>query len=48
MHTKFEGPRPQIEGPKPEVEIQNEDSRIHSKFKEPVLAKYAWRHHAPN
>ena len=41
MPTKFEQP-------KPEVEIQNEDNAIHSKVKEPVLAKYVRRHHAPN
>ena len=48
VHTKSEGVEPQIKGPKLEVEIQNEDNAIPSKVKEPVLAKYVRRHHAPN
>ena len=31
--------------PEPKVEIQNEDSGIQSKGKEPILAKYVRRHH---
>ena len=38
----------EFEWPKPKVEIQNKDNAIHSKGKEPVLAKYVKRHHAPN
>ena len=41
MHTKSEGPEPK-------VKIPNEDSAIHSKDKEPILAKYVRRHHAPD
>ena len=48
VHIKSKGPKPQIEGWKPKVEIQNEDSTIHSRIKEPVLAKYVRRHHAPD
>ena len=48
MPTKSKGSEPHIEGTKPEDEIQNEDSEIHSKVKEPILAKYVRRHHAPN
>ena len=48
VQTKFKGPEPQIEGPELEVEVQNGDSEIHPKPKEPVLARYVRRHHAPN
>ena len=41
MPTKFE----QLE---PEVEVQEDDNAIHSSGKEPILAKYVRRHHAPN
>lgn len=36
------------EQPEPVVKNQNKDSRIHSKGKEPLLAKYFRRHHAPD
>ena len=32
----------------PEVEVQEDVSAIHSRDKEPVLAKYVKRHHAPD
>ena len=32
----------------PKVEIQNEDSVIHLKGKEPVLTKYVRQHHIPS
>ena len=34
--------------PELEVEIQNENSGIQSKGKEPILAKYVRRHHTPD
>ena len=49
--SHFEAIKPMLiesEQPKLEVEIQNEDSTIHSKFKELVLAKNFRRHHAPD
>ena len=33
---------------KPKIEIHDENSETHSKTKEPLLAKYVRRHHAPN
>ena len=58
VQTKSQGPKSHFEATKPmhteseklelEVEIQNEDSGIQSKGKEPILAKYIKKHHAPN
>ena len=48
MPTESEGPEPQTEQPESQVEIQKEDNAIHSKGKEPVLAKYVRRHHTPD
>ena len=48
VQTNSGGLKPQTEGPKLEVEIHNEESGIHSKPKEPVLARYVRRHHAPD
>ena len=41
-----ESERPEPEQPEPEVEIQKDNNEIHSKGKEPVLAKYVRRHHS--
>ena len=48
MPIESEGPKPQTNHPKSQVEIQEEDNEIHSKGKEPVLAKYVKRHHTPD
>ena len=58
VQTKSQGPESQPEAtesmpteseqPEPEVEVQEDDNAIHSRGKEPVLAKYVRRHHAPN
>ena len=42
--TKSEGPEP--EQPEPKVEMQEYNNEVHSKGKEPVLAKYVRRHHS--
>ena len=34
------------EQPKPKIEVEEDDKEIHSRGKEPVLAKYVRRHHA--
>ena len=48
-HSEVIEPMPaNYEQPELEVEIWNEDSGIQSKGKEPVLAKYVRRHHAPD
>ena len=41
MPTKFEQPEPKLE-------VQEDDNVIHSRGKEPILAKYVKRHHAPD
>ena len=48
MPIKSEGPEPQTEQLESQVEIQEEDNAIHSKGKEPILAKYVRRHHTPD
>ena len=35
-------------GPKLNIEVHDEISKIHSKSKEPMLARYVRRHHAPD
>ena len=44
MLIESEGSEP--EQSKPEVEVQKDNNEIHSKGKEPVLAKYVKRHHS--
>ena len=49
--SHFEATKPmptESEQPKPGLEIQNEDNWIQLKGKEPTLAKYVRRHHAPD
>ena len=48
ISTKFEGPESQTEQPRSQVKIQEEDNAIHSKGKEPILARYVRRHHTPD
>ena len=45
VQNELDGPKLQKEGPKLEGEVHNEDS---GKPKEPVLERYARRHHAPD
>ena len=45
MPIESKGPQPQTDHTKSQVEIKEEDNAIHSKGKEPVLAKYVTRHH---
>ena len=44
--TQFEATEPKQ--PEPKVEVQEDKNAIHSKGKEPVLAKYVRRHHTPD
>ena len=41
-----ESEEPEQEQPEPEIEVQRDNNEIHSKGKEPVLAKYVRRHHS--
>ena len=48
MSTKSKGPELvsiEPKQPKPKVKVQEDNNEIHSKGKEPVLAKYVRRHH---
>ena len=58
VQTESQGPKLQIEAtesiatepkqPEPKVEPQEDNNASHSKGKEPMLAKYVRRHHAPD
>ena len=48
-HSKTTEPMPtESKQQKPKVEVQEDENAIHSRGKEPVLAKYFKRHHAPD
>ena len=46
--TKSDGTKSQTMGAKLDTKIHDEISETHSKSKEPVLARYVRRHHAPD
>ena len=51
LESQPEATKPMPTKPKqlePEVEIQEDDNTIHSRGKEPILANYVRRHHAPD